>query len=385
MKASILLLFILMQLSNVFAALELEHFDKEGKAFYHEIARKVGAKVEARPEALQTCLERIRSLVLSDRVGFFFNVSAALENGAVILTGESERSEFKDITREVFRRLGFSTVVDRIEVVPDLKADPAPFAVTVLPHVMSWSRPELKGTAMDEALLGEPVYILKELPGAYLIKDFSGYWGYAAKNGFRRVSRGEFIGWVNRPKANLTVDFKAKDVFIPAGSRLLLQEWGAGETCLLLGPSGETIEAPKGVCQTHNRAQDLERVIEQARLFLDRPYNIGGKNSATGIDCSGLVIMAYRSVGLNLARDAKQQYLSGNLILPCVAEALQPGDALFFMNETGQVDHTALYLGDGRIIHATGQQVKIQSMDPAAQDYLKRFDHEFIGAKRYWW
>ena len=385
MKAWGVTLLVFMQLNNLFAALELEHFDHEGAAFYQEIARKVGAKVEAKPEGLKTCLERIRSLVLSDRVGFFFNVSAKVEAGRLVLTGESERREFKDITREVFQHLGFTSVVDRIEVVPDLKADPAPFALTVRPHVMSWSHPNLKGTAMDEALFGEPVYILKELPGAYLIKDFSGYWGYAAKEGFRRVSREEFNEWVNGPKASLTADVRVKDLFVPVGSRLLVKEWGMGETGLLLGPSGQAIPVPKAICQRHDRAQDLARVLEQARSFLDRPYNIGGKNSATGIDCSGLVIMAYRSVGLNLARDAKQQYLSGNLILPCVAEALQPGDALFFMNETGQVDHTALYLGGGKIIHATGKQVKIQSMDPGAKDYLKRFDREFIGAKRYWW
>jgi cell wall-associated NlpC family hydrolase len=77
--------------------------------------------------------------------------------------------------------------------------------------------------------------------------------------------------------------------------------------------------------------------------------------------------------------------LSGNLILPCVAEALQPGDAVFFMNETGQVDHTGLYLGGQEIIHASGSQVKIQSMNRTATNYLKRLDHEFIGAKRYWW
>ena len=95
--------------------------------------------------------------------------------------------------------------------------------------------------------------------------------------------------------------------------------------------------------------------------------------------------MAYRTLGINLARDAKQQYLNGNLILPCVAEALQPGDAMFFMNPAGQVGHTALYLGDKKIIQAQGNDVKIQSMDPEAKDYFERFDNRYIGGKRYWW
>jgi gamma-D-glutamyl-L-lysine dipeptidyl-peptidase len=374
-----------MQLTNLVAALELDHFEKEGAAFHREIARKVAAVVDTRPETLKTCLERIRSLVLSDRVGFFFNVSATLEGERVVLRGESERPEFKEITLGVFRHLGFAQVVDCIELVPDLKSDPAPFGLAVGSHVMTWSRPDLTGIPMDEALFGEPVYILKELPNVFLIKNFSGYWGYAAKGQLRRVTREEFIQRVNLPAAALAADFQDQAAFAPAGSRLLIKEWGPGRNCTVVGPSGQELKIPKTLCQERDREQDIGRVLAQACAFLDRPYNLGGKSSATGVDCSGLVQLAYRTVGLNLARDAKQQYLNGNLILPCVAEALRPGDAVFFVNETGQVDHTALYLGHQEIIHATGDRVKRQSMNPAAANYFKRFDHEFIGAKRYWW
>jgi gamma-D-glutamyl-L-lysine dipeptidyl-peptidase len=385
MKRCAILILTFVQLSHLFAALELEHFDKEGAAFYREIARKISAQVEVRPEDLKVGLERLRGLVLSDRVGFFFNVSASMEGGQLVLGGETERTEFKDITREVFRHLGFTSVVDRVQVVPDLAMDPAPFGVAIVPHLMAWSRPDLTGIPMDEALFGEPVYVLKELPGAFLIKNFSGYWGYAAKAGLRRVSKEEFIRLANGPKVALTADFRMQNFFVPAGARLLVKEWGSNQTCLALDPSGRELEIPKAVCQRHDRAPDIARVLAQARSFLSTPYNMGGKNSATGIDCSGLVQLAFRAVGVNLARDAKQQYLSGNLILPCVAEALQPGDAVFFMNETGQVDHTGLCLGNEEILHATGPEVKIQSMNPRATNYCRRFDRDFIGAKRYWW
>jgi len=142
---------------------------------------------------------------------------------------------------------------------------------------------------------------------------------------------------------------------------------------------------PKAICERNERGKEMARVLAQARSLLARPYNMGGRNSVTGIDCSGLVQTAYRTVGLSLARDAKQQYLNGNLILPCVAEALQPGDAIFFINSAGQVGHTGLYLGGGEMIHAQGEGVKIQSMNPKAKNYYERFDREFIGAKRYWW
>jgi cell wall-associated NlpC family hydrolase len=77
--------------------------------------------------------------------------------------------------------------------------------------------------------------------------------------------------------------------------------------------------------------------------------------------------------------------LGGHLILPCVKEALLPGDAIFFIGDRGQVDHTALYLGNQDLLHATGAEVKIQSLNPAATNYFKRFDGDFLGAKRFWW
>ncbi|HOW67899.1 MAG TPA: C40 family peptidase [Candidatus Paceibacterota bacterium] len=374
-----------MQVTQLFAALELEHFEKEGEAFHREIARKVGAKLEAHPEALKTCLERIRSLILSDRVGFFFNVSAELEGETIILAGESERPEFKKITREVFRHLGFTSVVDRVEIVPDWTADPPPFGVAIQPHVMTWSRPNLTGIPMDEALYGEPVYVLKELAGAVLIKNFSGYWGYAAKAEIRRITKTEFIRLVNAATATLTEDYRTLDQFVPRGSRLAVKDQTSDAHYILQGPSGEPFKVPKFLCLSHNRSLEIQRVLEQARSYLRTPYNLGGKNSSTGIDCSGLVQMAYRTIGVNLARDAKQQYLSGNLILPGASEALLPGDALFFMGDEGQVDHTALYLGSQEILHATGPEVKIQSLDPASTNYFKRFTQDFIGAKRFWW
>ncbi|MGH7951569.1 MAG: C40 family peptidase [Limisphaerales bacterium] len=374
-----------MQLTNLFAAAELDASSDRHAEFCREIAGKVGGKVDSRPEALQNCVERIRSFVLSDRVAFIFNISAGLENGRLVLAGETERPEFRDITRGVFEQLGFTSIVDRVEIVPDLKKDPAPFAVVVKSYVMTWPKPDLKGIGMDEALLGEPVYIFKELPDVYLIKNFSGYWGYADKNAFRRISKKEFIQLLNAPKALLLADYKTKNAFIPAGCRLPIKKWGAGRNCVLLGPSGQEWKIPTAICQKNDREKDIARVIAQARSLLGAPYNMGGKNSVTGIDCSGFVQFAYRTLGINLARDAKQQYLNGDLILPCVAGALRPGDAIFFMNSTGQVGHTALYLGDGKIIHAQGSSVKIQSMNPGAKDYFGRFDNEFIGAKRYWW
>ncbi|MBN2507733.1 MAG: C40 family peptidase [Verrucomicrobia bacterium] len=374
-----------MQLTQLFGTLPLEHLDKEGTAFHRELARKINARLEQDPAALKTALDRLRHLVLSDRVGFYFDVTAEREDGRVVLRGDTERPEFKRITREVFRHLGFTSVVDRVGIVPDGKADPDPFGVATAAQVLTWSQPDLKGTPMDEALFGEPVYVLKELPRVLLIKTITGYWGYASRESIRRLPRAEFIRLLNAPKATLMADHLAHARRVPSGCRLILQEWGDGPECRLEGVNGESLAVPKSICQRTDRDAGIARLLAYARTFLDAPYQLGGKNRASGIDCSGLVQLSYRTLGVNLARDAKQQYLGGHLILPCVREALLPGDALYFMGGAGQVDHVALYLGNDEVLHATGNRVKLQSTQPSATNYLKRLDRDFIGAKRFWW
>jgi NlpC/P60 family len=390
MKRRALVLLFLLQLTPLLAAEKLDPLAARAQ-FCEKLAGLVGDQGMVHPEVLSDYVERIHDAVVSDRSSFIFNISAKMENGRLVLTGEAERPEFPDLTKSVFELLGFTNVVDQVEILPDLKKDPAPFAVAVKPYLMTWSQPDLKGHPQDEVLLGEPVYIFKEVlanghqPDVYLIKNFSGYWGYADKSGFRRVSKKDFIQLINEPKALLLADYKTKNVFIPAGCRLPIKKWGLGRNCLLLGANAEELKVPKTICLRHQRGHDMAGVLARAKVLLGRPYDLGGKNSITGIDCSGLVQLAYRPLGINLARDAKQQYLNGDLILPCVSEALQPGDAIFFMDLEGKVNHTALYLGNGKIIQAQGEQVNIQSMNPADKNYDKRFDHDFIGAKRYWW
>lgn len=92
--------------------------------------------------------------------------------------------------------------------------------------------------------------------------------------------------------------------------------------------------------------------VAQARAYLGAPYLWGGM-SEHGIDCSGLVHMAYRRCGRLVPRDGHQQEEAGTAIGE--ADAL-PGDLVTYADENGTaVTHVAFWLGGGRILHATGR------------------------------
>ena len=102
-----------------------------------------------------------------------------------------------------------------------------------------------------------------------------------------------------------------------------------------------------------------DQVVASAEKYLGTPYAFGSTDPAKGLDCSALVQRAYRDLGIQLPRLAKEQAREGTAV-PSLAQA-KPGDLLAFHSP---VDHIAIYLGNNQMIAAPkpGDRVKIQKV-----------------------
>ena len=106
-------------------------------------------------------------------------------------------------------------------------------------------------------------------------------------------------------------------------------------------------------------SEQRRAILRNAQLMIGDAYYWGGRSpqspertsAVTGVDCSGLVNLAYRAAGLDIPRDAHEQFLRAH-----AAKTLQPAD-LIFLSERGnpkRIVHVMLYAGDGQLIEGPG-------------------------------
>ena len=98
-------------------------------------------------------------------------------------------------------------------------------------------------------------------------------------------------------------------------------------------------------------------LVEYAKQFLGNPYVWGGTSLTKGADCSGFVLSIYKKYGVKLSHHAATQANEGTKIS---ASELKPGDLVFYANSSGSINHVAIYIGGGQVIHASNPKTGIR-------------------------
>lgn len=122
-----------------------------------------------------------------------------------------------------------------------------------------------------------------------------------------------------------------------------------------------SVELPKAQTMTEVRyGQGVSDVrvslVQYATQFVGNPYVWGGTSLTRGADCSGFVLSVFANYGISLPHSSRAQANCGTRISSSEA---RPGD-LFFYGNGSSINHVAIYIGNGQVVHASSPKSGIK-------------------------
>jgi cell wall-associated NlpC family hydrolase len=120
---------------------------------------------------------------------------------------------------------------------------------------------------------------------------------------------------------------------------------------------GSTTRMPR----SPNPTAAASRVLSTADDYLGVPYVWGG-NTPKGFDCSGFTKYVFAKNGVSLPRTSREQARVGDGV-PLDFGAMRAGDLLLFAEPGEAISHVAIYVGSGRIIHASSAMGGVNYLD----------------------
>lgn len=303
--------------------------DHRPRVRYQELVAMLGPIQPDEPKDLQRCVDLVRMRLGGDPRVFPFEVQVSRRDDRVVLEGYTLFRQQLQPVYEILSAAGAGNVDSR--VFSSAITDQPQFAVVTAEHARISSRPEPRGEQVTQLSAGDPVFLLQQKEQYFRCLGPDGYAGFIAAGDIRRIDGAELTRMLNAA-----------------------------------APPAERIDA----------------VINKAKSLLGTEYVWGGTSPA-GIDCSGLVQASFKSIGVNLPRDADQQALVGKLVATrWHRDALRAGDLLFFIGRRGNVSHVAIYLEGDQFIEAADQSVRISSLNPDHPNYQERREYSFCFGKR---
>ena len=100
------------------------------------------------------------------------------------------------------------------------------------------------------------------------------------------------------------------------------------------------------------------QLVNYALQFVGNRYVWGGTSLTNGVDCSGFTMRVMEKFGVSLPHYSGSQEQLGKKV---TSDTMKPGDLIFYAGSNGKVNHVAIYIGNGRIVHAASRRSGIKT------------------------
>lgn len=121
-----------------------------------------------------------------------------------------------------------------------------------------------------------------------------------------------------------------------------------------------------------DNSSKINSIVNGAHGFLGYRYVWAAANPNVGFDCSGLTYYLYRThAGITLNRNSAAQASNGRAVSK---SELKPGDLMFFATGGGsRISHVGIYVGNGKLIHASSPSTGVRTDDINSSYYTRTF------------
>ena len=119
----------------------------------------------------------------------------------------------------------------------------------------------------------------------------------------------------------------------------------------------EAIKFSPAEVAANNAASRRSQIVNYALQFVGNPYVWGGTSLTKGADCSGFTMSVLAKFGVSLPHYSGSQAKMGKAV---TSGNMRPGDLIFYAGSGGQVNHVAMYIGNGQIVHAASRKSGIK-------------------------
>lgn len=121
----------------------------------------------------------------------------------------------------------------------------------------------------------------------------------------------------------------------------------------------KTIVECKTFPEEYTKGSLRNQIVNYALQFVGNPYVWGGNSLTSGVDCSGFVREVMKHFNISLKRCSYDQAEQGKRVS---FSKLQLGDLVFYKRGS-RIGYVAMYIGDGKVVHARGKKYGIVTTD----------------------
>jgi len=339
-------------------------------------------------------LENIKSRYTPDRALDVFSIHLKKSNSKWVLSGETTDENAFTRTNEIADSLfGKTNVINNILLLPDAALNDSIFGIINVSVSPLREEPRHSSQMVDQAIMGSTINLLKKRDDWYLVQTDYDYIGWMNKTSISVTDTNGIEDWEN--KINYRVSSLYASVFsLPYETsqpvsdiilnNMMIGKRKSNDWITVTLPDGRSGFVKERKLELINPNQlkylDTEKILLEAYRMTGVPYLWGG-NSSKANDCSGFTQTVFKTLGIQLPRDARQQALLGKKIIPDQNwKNILPGDLLFFGKDK-KVTHVGISTGGKEFIHQGGM-VKTNSLDKNSPNFSYKRSKSFLFIKR---